>query len=465
MRIVLFALLLCLCKPAEAQSNLVLIDSISVQGNKKTLTKVILREMTLQEGDRVPLSKLADELKRSRDFLMNTRLFADVKINYANWEAKTNRVHLQVTVQETWYLYPLPFFDLADRSFNVWVNEHNASLQRVNFGIDFTHLNLTGRRDLLSLDLTYGYTRRYGLRYSLPYLDKQQILGMTSYVFYDRSREFNYLTENNRQVFFNVADRFTNIRFSAGTRIDIRPGLLRTHSVELSFHQNRIAEEVASELNPDYFLDGRAFQRFARFSYQFRFDDRDVRGYPLDGRFIGFQLEKAGLGLYDDRNALTAFAQYFHFEPITDRWYVNYWMRGKFSIIRQQQPYNDNRALGFRGNDMRGYEYYIVDGLDMFIGSIGVTYQVLDHEINFGKLMPFEAFKRMPFRLYLTLDNNVGYVNNPFSTGSNTLDNRWLWGGGPGIDLVFFYDMAFRVQYSINHLWETGLFFQFNTNI
>lgn len=465
MRIFLVICSLFLASITYTQSDIVTIDSITVEGNKRTLTRIILREMTLRQGDRLPVSELPRELKRSRDFLMNTRMFADVQITYKNWEAASNRIHLKVDVKEAWYLYPLPYFDLADRSFNVWLNEHDASLQRVNFGIDFTHLNLTGRRDLLSANFIYGYTRQYSIRYRLPYINRQQTIGLTGRMGYFRNREFNYLTEENKQVFFNDEDLFTSIRFLASLQLNFRPQLLRTHSVALSFHQNRIDPRVSEELNPDYFLNGRSFQRFARLQYQFRYDSRDVRGYPLDGRFFAVQLEKAGLGFFGDRNALTVSAQYYTFRPITDHWFFNYWARGKYSLIRNQQPYNDNRALGFSGDELRGYEYYIVDGLDMIIGSVGITYKLWDQTINFGKLMPLEAFKRMPFRLYLTLDANTGYVNNPFSIVNNRLDNAWLWGGGPGVDLVFFYDFAFRVQYSINHMGETGLFFQFNTNI
>lgn len=450
---------------AVCQTDTVFIDSILVQGNKHTLTRVILREMPVKKGDLVAVADLSGELKRSRDFLMNTRLFSDVQIQFTEWEGATNRVQLRVEVNESWFIYPLPYFDLADRSFNVWLNEYDASLQRVNFGVDFTHLNLTGRRDMLSANFTYGFTRIYRLSYSLPYLNRRETLGLRSKVSFARNREFNYLTEDNKQVFFRDDERFIYTRFRASAQLSYRAGILRQHNWELGFHQNRIIPEVANELNPDFFLEQRTFQRYFRLNYQFTYDDRDVRGYPLEGEYVWLELEKDGLGFFSDRNGLTLSADYFTYVPLGRRLYANLAVQGKYSVLRQQQPYNDNRGIGFGDYDLRGFEYYIVDGPDMLIGRSGLRYRVLSSEINFGKLMPLEAFKRMPFRLYLTADANVGYVNNPFSSGNNAYDNRWLLGGGPGLDLVFFYDMAFRIQYSINQYGETGVFFQFNTNI
>ena len=40
-----------------------------------------------------------------------------------------------------------------------------------------------------------------------------------------------------------------------------------------------------------------------------------------------------------------------------------------------------------------------------------------------------------------------------------------LWGKGIGLDAVFFYDKVFKIEYSFNHLWESGIFFHFNMNI
>ena len=135
------------------------------------------------------------------------------------------------------------------------------------------------------------------------------------------------------------------------------------------------------------------------------------------------------------------------------------------SLIRQRQPYYDNRALGFGDDFLRGYEYYIIDGLDMAYLKANLRFQLLNKEINVGKWVFIKQFRRMPIKTYLSINNNFGFANDPFDNGENFLNERLLWGGGLGIDFVLYYDKVFRVEYSFNHLLENGLFLHLNLNI
>jgi hypothetical protein len=40
-----------------------------------------------------------------------------------------------------------------------------------------------------------------------------------------------------------------------------------------------------------------------------------------------------------------------------------------------------------------------------------------------------------------------------------------LWGGGVGLDLVFFFDFALRIEGSVNHLGQAGLYLNFKTGL
>ena len=76
--------------------NYAVIDGITVEGNKRTKTKVILRELGFQTGDTVLLSELPDALTRSEQLLMNTWLFSQVLITYQDWKAENNHIKLKV---------------------------------------------------------------------------------------------------------------------------------------------------------------------------------------------------------------------------------------------------------------------------------------------------------------------------------------------------------------------------------
>lgn len=444
----------------------VFIDTITIEGNHKTLDEIILRELNFAPGDSFPIGTLDGILESREQLIMNTGLFTSASISFKNWEGATNKVHLHIKVEEGWYIYPVPVFELADRNFNVWWVEQKRALNRLNFGIEFTHLNLSGRRDNLKLTAKYGYTRQYIVGYRLPFINKSQTIGIAVEAAYAQNREINYATEGNKQAFFKDDDRFLLQRFRVGGGLTWRPGLRIFHGLYLEYQQNRIADIVANELNPNYFGNGQQLQRAFSLTYSFIYDERDVRAYPMRGRAVFATVEKDGIGFFNDRDGLTLTAGYDHYWTLSNKWSLATQSSAKYSPIRKQQPYNDNRALGFGRNYLHGYEYYIVDGLDMALTRWSLRFELLKREWNLGKIVPIKAMRRMPMRLYLTANSDVAFANDPFRNAAlNPLSNRWLWGKGLGLDFVLYYDKVFRIEYSVNHLREGGLFLHLSLNI
>ncbi|MBK9539797.1 MAG: hypothetical protein IPO12_13780 [Flavobacteriales bacterium] len=77
-----------------------------VTGNKVTRDRVILRELTAQEGDTLSAEELQAAVVRSRENLLNTGLFNTVVVLpvYLN----PQEAFVQVEVNERWYLWPRP---------------------------------------------------------------------------------------------------------------------------------------------------------------------------------------------------------------------------------------------------------------------------------------------------------------------------------------------------------------------
>lgn len=448
-----------------AQLSYVVIEDMELSGNVKTKDQVIFREMIVQIGDTIALDLLPEKLRQSESLLMNTGLFTRATIRYKDWKAETNRVTLMIETEEAWYIYPVPAFQLADRNFNVWWVDHNASLRRTIFGLDFTHLNTTGRGDRLKFSFQLGYTQRYRLRYNTRALNKAQTLGLNASFSYSQNREVNYATVENRQVFYDNEEDINYHRFQGDLTFSYRPKFLKRHDFRLGFRHNEITDKIADELNPDFFLNGRAQQRFAILEYFFSYDNRDNRGYPMAGRYYSASLEKDGLGIYSDRNGLTSEFEYHFYKNLTQKLNLGVVSKLKYSFIRSQQPYNDNRAIGFSGNSLRGYEFYIVDGLDMLLLNTHFKYPILNFEINLGRLMPLQAFRRIPIRMNFSAHNDFGYVNNPYEKAVNPFNNRLLWGTGFGIDTIFYFDFVLTLEYSFNHLGESGIFLNFNSSL
>lgn len=448
-----------------SQSEFILVGDISVEGNKRTKEEIILRELCFSKGDTISLDKLAEQVKQSEYFVMNTSLFSEVQIVPIRNTGSSPVMNFEIQVEENWYWYPFPIFELADRNFNVWWKEHNRSFKRVNIGLEFTHLNITGRRDKLRLSMEDGYTRKYSTSYSLPFINKSQSVGILGDVSFAQSREVNYVTIDNKQLFHQTDERFIYTKFKALVGISYRPGLRTYHDFIVRYHQNRIAEEISQELNPDFFLGGRSLQRYFSFGYEFTYDNRDIRPYPLKGNRIRFTLEKSGFGIFNDRSALTVTAAYDRHYFISQRWGFSIHTKGKASIIRTRQPYNDNRAIGFGSDFIRGYELYIIDGQDMAYFKGSARLLLIKNRVNFGKLMPIKPFKKMPFKVYLTANSDYGIVNDVFQQDYNTMTNRFLYGGGLGLDFVLYYDKVIRLEYNVNHLLERGLFLNVSLSI
>ena len=449
----------------SAQLDYVVIEDIEVVGNNKTRQKVVLRELAFHIGDSIPIAQLTQKIERSTSLLMNTNLFQEVNITYNEWQGNNNHVALKVAVREAWYIFPIPSFALADRNFNVWWVDYNASLTRTNIGMDFTHLNTTGRGDRLKVNFQLGFTQKYSLRYITRTLNQAQTLGLRANFAYLQNRQVNYATIDNRQIFYENTEDINYHRFLGDLSFSYRPGLLETHELRLGYRRNRITNVISEELNPDFFLNGRNIQRFAILEYFFSYDARDNRGYPMDGNYFSFSLEKDGLGFFQDRNALTSQIEFHRYQDIIGKLNLGVVSKFKYSFIRNQQPYNDNRAIGFSGNNLRGYEYYVIDGLDMLLFNTSLKHPIIDQEINLGRLMPISAFRKIPFRLNISLNNDFGFVNNPFEKAVNPFNNRLLWGTGVGLDSIFFFNAVFRIEYSFNHLGESGLFLHFNSSI
>jgi len=56
----------------------------------------------------------------------------------------------------------------------------------------------------------------------------------------------------------------------------------------------------------------------------------------------------------------------------------------------------------------------------------------------------------------------MGYIYDPPNKTSNPLQSKLLWGNGISLDYVTYYDKLLRIEYSVNHLGEKGVFLHFS---
>ncbi len=468
MRLLLFILLIVqpFYTTAQSQPTTAIIRDFIFDGNRKTKAKVLTRELTIGIGDTIPLSELAIKLEENRLRLLNTNLFNDVKINVKNWTFD-DKVSIVISVVERWYFFPVPIFELADRDFNVWWKEQHHDLRRTNYGIRFTHSNITGRRDPFSTLIQFGYTPKFSVGYNIPYLNKKQTIGASVNYLYSTNREIGYTTVNNRLVFYRnpVKNIFTRLSYSGG--ITYAPGLFDKHVLSFGFSKQTLDTSVTESLNRDYFLDSRTIQSYSWLSYSYANDTRDFKPYPMKGHLMSLNISKSGLFKSDNVNALDLSFRWAQYFKLTKKLSLEMITRAKTALIRQAQPYNFQSAIGYGSNYLRGYELHVIDGYDFGILKNSLRFQIIDKDYDmsrYTKKKMLKGWEVLPFKMFLAGNLDLGYSYTPQYKRINDFNNRLLYGGGFGLDFLAFNGMLWQFEYSFNHTGKGGLYLHYKSN-
>ena len=438
------------------------VAEINIEGNKRTKTKIIEREITFQVGDLIPSDQLAEKIERSQQNIQNTGLFVKTEIDTL---IVYNQLTILFNVSEAWYIYPYPIFELADRNFNVWWQEQNRALDRVNFGLRLNHLNLTGHRDKLKLTVQDGFTQKYELDYFFPGINKEQTIGLFANAFFSQAKSIAFITEENKLLFHDFEETLQLRRFRVSAGLSYRPGFYTFHTFKAVYSDNTISDDIAFDLNPDYFFNNSNRQRHLILEYNFTFDNRDIKPYPLNGQLFSATIVKDGFGITDDVNALVTSFTYQRYISLNNKFSLGFNASARFNLIRHKQPYTHVSSFGYDDNIINGYELFVVDGMDHGLVRTAARYELLNNELDWGKLMFIRQFRQMPYKLYFVINNDAAYINAPYYDSYGPLNNRLLWGGGAGLHLVLYFDKVIQVEYNFNNLGEGGLFLSFDFSI
>jgi outer membrane protein assembly factor BamA len=461
--LILFLFLALVINTSAQSADYFLVSDIIINGNKHTKSNVIFNELDFSIGDTIYTSALPIRKRENEKRLLGTALFTGVELNINNWNIENGTANIVLTLQENWFIYPSLLFEIADRNFNVWWTDQNRDFSRVNYGLSVDHINVTGRKDKLKLKIQHGYTRKYELKYNYPYIS--QTWGAFGEIFFANQKEIGYATFDNKTVFEKLDDeRILLKRFRTGLGANYRPDVYHFHDFKLEYHHNSIDDYIATEVAPDYFLNGETNLRYFALKYNFIYDKRIFNLYPEGGFMFFGNITKEGLGIFDDFNNLSVTAGIEKYFQLGAKWIWGGRIKAKTNLIRNTVAFANNTGLGY-GNDLvRGYELYVVDGTDWAIAKTSLRYRLYKKNINWGKYMFLQEFKQMNFRLFLRANLDFGYVNEPTYKNTNELNNRFLVGYGPALDMLLYHTFIMSFEYSFNHLGEGGLFLSSSFN-
>lgn len=452
--------LLCSSKMLFAQQEKLIVHQFAIEGNKKTKSIVILKELNISKGDQIAVKDSSKLLEENRNRILSTGLFNKVHLQFKK-DSSQNILH--ILVQENWYFIPSVVLELADRSFNVWWQEQGRSLQRINYGLQISHYNFTGMKDPLQLKFHLGFTRKVELNYNYPYLNAKKTIGLGAGIFYADNKEMPYITESNRSLYARAPDeRILLKRFRAGLVLRNRPNPFLYQAFRLEFHKNAVDPYVLESLNPNYFLNGRNSIQFFYVEYDFQFDKRVYTLYPRSGYILFANVKKEGLGIFKEYENFSAYAGFEKYQNLFSSLIMGTRNIVKANLDRSKVSFANNTGLGWSDDIVSGYDLYVMDGSDYFLSLNQLNYKLIEKDIEYPFWLPAQ-FKTMNGKIFLRFNFDFAYINERHYLQSNELNNRWIYGFGPALDFIAYNNYLLRLEYSFNDIGEHGLFL--NTSI
>lgn len=438
-------------------ARILTINRVLIIGNKVTKDRIISRELSLKPGDTISTKGIDKVLVLDQRKIYNLRLFNTVIIQWL--ELTAGQVDLLVEVNERWYTFPVPIFELSDRNFNEWWQNYNHDLSRVNYGLRLYQYNFRGRNETLRFTAQFGFTRRFELSYRIPYIDRQQRHGLNLDFNYGEPKNLAYFTEDHKLKF--LEERKTlKVTQGFGISYTFRKSFYETHALSFNYQNNHIVDTIAY-LNPNYYKDSAVRQQFSSITYSFNAEHRDVIAYPLKGYQITAFAQRTGLLIDSDVQQWELNITYAKFADLGKNYYFSNFSSAYLSTPKEQ-PYSFYSALGYRKQLVKGYEVYVIEGPTFFLNKTTFRKRILSRTWQLDD-MPIEQFRYFPLAIYLKGYFDLGYVENyPYYENiqlNSRLSNRMLIGTGGGIDIVTAYDAVLRLEYTFTREKTHGFFF------
>ena len=431
------------------------IKNVVITGNKTTRPNIIFRELVFHANDTIASRNLDVALEQSKKNLLNTSLFNFVTIDTNKTDSSA--IEVIIDVIERWYIWPMPFFQLSERNFNVWWE--NKDFSKADYGMFLTWDNFRGRKETLKFLLKMGFDETYGLSYKIPYINKQKKLGLSFTAMFTGNHEVSYLTEHNKQVFYKDKEKYTQQNYYADIGITLRNNIFVSHIFQLNYDHYLFSDTLLA-LNSGF--APASIMNFFTFYYQFRFDQRDVKAYPLHGLYYNLEFVKHGLGIlrsenFDHSKLHTSLRKYW---KIGHRMFMAGGINARL-IWGADKPYFTESGLGFGNDFVRSYEYYVVPGQHYMVLKLNFKYELIPTRIKKINFIPTKKFNTLFYALYFNIFTDAGYVKNNLTGAFNDLSNTTLIGSGIGLDFVTYYDKVLRAEFSVNRRGEYGFFLHF----
>ena len=424
------------------------ISSIQIEGNKKTKSYIILRELPYHQGDYISKDSLAILDTTAEQQLFNTSLFEQVSVR--SQFIDSTQVLIKIKVSERWYLFPIPYFRWVDRNFNQWWNEQNRSLDRVNYGVSVRQANVSGNNDKLTAAFITGYTQQSLLRYQIPFIDKKLRYGVSFGWQSFTQKEINIATQLDKQIFYKTQDVIQK-GYRTNATVLYRPNLYERYSFQAGFGKNEISDS-AFLMQPSFLPSLQKTFSYVEAAVSYTQLHFDYNAYPTKGQSTDI--------LWYQRFSKNSNLTSLQLRKIWARPFSknNFVLLESNSLVKflPNNNYTDNKLLGYGNMQMSGLEYYVVEG-----NAASIFKASWHHSLGTMNVKNLILKKRLPFikyQFWVKAFTQLGYVYNEQPPAGNRLTNTLLRTAGIGMDIISIYDFVLKIDYSLNQLGNKGLY-------
>ena len=408
----------------------VVIDSIVIEGNDITENYIILRELTFKTGDTLN-PKLASY---NRERIYSLDIFNEVKLKPFEYE---NKNFLLITIEESWYIYPIPFITLKDRDWS-----------KLSYGLRLRLKNFRGRNETLSGIFGLGYDPSFNFFYTNPNL----VYSLDLFA----SLQLGYAEINNEsKIAEELADNdFTQKLYYGKFIFGKRFGLYHRLSVSLGLDY----------IETPFYIKGisASNQRIDRtiiLGFTYNYDTRDLAQYATNGIFalVNYEFKGMGINNVDYRISYLDFREYRRlFGDLTGKWrFATRHTNGKV-------PFYDNSFIGLRER-LRGHWTDLQEGNDYYVGSLEFNYYILsDYRLNLY-FIPWLPKSLLSYRVGLVGELFVDTGTTRFNGQPLTL-KQFNTGYGTGISILFLPYFISRLEFALNEIGNSEFIFDLSAS-
>ncbi len=299
----------------------VFVERIDINGNVRTLDKVIRREILMVEGDPFNRSKLARSEQRIRDL----NFFENVKVDVKPGSTPDKTViDVDVTEKSTGELSIGAGFSTSDGPL-------------ADFRI--RERNLLGKGQQLALGAVIaGERTEFDLGFTEPY-------------FLDRDLSAGF------DIFHSTRDlqdesSFDQRRTGGGVRFGYPLSERWRQTFGYRYERNEITDVQSNASR--FVLDQQGQRDTSALSQRLTYDGRDSSLFPTDGIYYWLDAEVAGLG--GDAKYVSGRTGASYYYPIADQWVFN--LLGEVGAIEAygDENININERFFLGGSTLRGFE-------------------------------------------------------------------------------------------------------------